>query len=134
MATRIAAIGGLDRQIVVAANVALGAGGHFASGGELVRVGKRKAGAAVIENAVSPGGDGVASGTRRGSGREICGDVIGNIAAESLGAVPSRLVTAQAVGGSQIVVVADVAREAGSRCRRHVSANKSEARGSVVEG
>ncbi len=69
MATGIAAIGGLYRQVVVTADMALGAGGHFASGRELVRVGKRKAGAAVIENAVSPDGDGVASGTGRGSGR-----------------------------------------------------------------
>ncbi len=134
MAAGIAAIGGLYRQVIVAANVTLGASSNFARGRELVRVGKRKAGAAVIKDAVGPRGDGMACGASGSAGGEICGDVVGHIAAESLGAVPSRLVTAQAVGGAERVIVIDVAGNTGSGRGRHVSADESEAGGSVIEG
>lgn len=51
----------------------------------------------------------MAGGALRGG--EACGDVIGNIAAERLGAGPGGLVAAVAigVGGGEVVVVVDVA-------------------------
>ena len=71
----------------------------------------------MIENSIGPRRDGVARRTgRRGRG-EISGDVVGNVPAKGLRAVPCRLVTAQAVSGIQRVVIVDVAGEAGSRRR-----------------
>ena len=133
VATRVAAIRVCGSERVIAADVALGAGGDFACGGHLVRIGEREAGAAVIKNAIGPGGDGMARGAGRGSSGKRRGDVVGNIAAKGLRAEPGRLMTAHAVSGAQGVVVIDVAGDAGSGRWRHMRADKSETCGSVIE-
>lgn len=122
----IAAIVRLDRKSIVAIDVAGGAARGFARRCELVRVGQGKTGAAVVENTVGPYRDGVTRGASGSGLREICRDVIGNISAESLRAVPSRQVTAQTIRGAQRVVVVDVARGAWRRCGGHVRASQSE--------
>ena len=113
--------------------MARGATGGFASGRKLVRVGQRKPGSGVIENTVSPHRDGVTARASRSGRREICRDVIGNISAKSLRAVPGRLVTAQTIRGAQSVVVIDMTCGACCRCWRHVRARQSETGRSVVK-
>ena len=110
--------------------MALRAGGDFARRGQLMRIGKRKAGGAVIEGARGPCGDGMTRGAGRGGSREIRSDVIGHVSAEGLRAGPSRLVAAHAIGGIERVIVVDVALCAG---RGGVGASESETRDAVVE-
>lgn len=131
--TRVAAIIWLNCQIVVAINVASGAGGNFARGCELVRIGKRETCTGVIKNAVRPKGDGVASGASGGSGGEICRNVVRYIAAKRLRAEPCCLVAAHAIRRTQCVIVVDVAGHAGSGRGRHVGARQSEAGRRVIE-
>ena len=72
----------------------LRAGSDLAGGGHLVRVLQGEACRAVIEFAISPGGDGM---TCRAGGcrcREIGGDVIRDIATKRLGFIPVGLMTA----------------------------------------
>ena len=126
----VAAIRGLNGQVVIAAHVALRAGGDFAGGRQLVRVGQRETGGAVIELAVGPGGDGMASGASGRGIREIRGDVVRYVATQCLCAIPRRLVAAHAVRRSEIVVVVGVALRAG---RRGMRANQREARHAVIE-
>ena len=98
VAAGIAAIVGLDGEIVIAADVALRASSDFAGGGHLVRVLQREAGGAVIEFAIGPSGDGVASGAGSRSCREIRSDVIGNVATKRLGFIPVGLMATHAIG------------------------------------
>src|SRR3984893_13181920 len=133
MATRIAAIVGLNVQTVIAADVALRASCDFSGRGHLVGVRQRKTGGAVIELAVSPGSNGVATGTSGGGGREVRSDVIRNVAAERLRLVPIGCVAGEAVRGIQSVIIVDVAGSAGRRRGRHVRADKSEAGDAVIE-
>lgn len=77
----VAAIVRLNRQIVIAINVASRAVGNFARRRKLVRIGERETCGGVIKYAVRPGSDGVASGASRGSGGETSRDVIRYIAA-----------------------------------------------------
>jgi hypothetical protein len=74
-----------------------------------VPVGEQEAGGAVIKNAGSPGGNGMAEGTLCCSGWKSSGDVI-----RQRGALESGLVAAKAVRGFEEVVVADMAGGAGS--------------------
>lgn len=67
----------------------------------------------MIEFAVGPNGDGVASGAGRGSGWEIGSDVIGDVAAKGLRLIPVRSVAGEAIRGIQRIVVVDVAIGAG---------------------
>ena len=134
VAARVAAIIGLDRKSVVAVNMASSAARSLACGSQLVRVGQRETSGAVIELAIGPSGDGVATGAGRCRSREIGGHVIRDVAAETLRFVPVRSVAGQAIGGIQSVVVFDVARYARSGSRRHMRADESEARGAVIKG
>lgn len=111
VAPGVAAIGWLNAESVVAANMALRTGRDLAGRRHLVRVGEREAGGAVIELAVRPSCDGVAGATGGGSLREISSDVIGYVATQSLRAGPCRLVAAHAIGvrGIQRVIVIGVA-------------------------
>ena len=65
MAPRISAVIRLDRQIVIVADVAVGAGRHLARRRHLVRVRQREAGGRVVKIRRQPGNCIVASGTRR---------------------------------------------------------------------
>jgi hypothetical protein len=131
VASGVSAIVGLCSEIVVAAHVAIGTSSDFARGCELMRIGKREAGAGVIEFSVGPGGDGVASGASRSSRREIGCDVIGDVTAESLGLVPVWLMTGETIRGVQRIIVVDVAVGArGSLVRT----NEREAGDAVVKG
>lgn len=110
--------------------MALRTGGDFTRGDELMGIGERKAGGAVIEGACGPCGDGMARGAGRGGGGEIRSDVIGHISADGLRAGPAGLVTAHAIGRVERVIVVDVALRAG---RGGVGASESETRDAVVE-
>jgi hypothetical protein len=70
-------IGG--RQRVVTVHMTLRASGYLARGRHLVRSRESPTGGAVIELAVRPNGDGMATGTSRGRRREIRRDVIRHI-------------------------------------------------------
>ena len=134
VAAGIAAIGGLNGEGKIAVDVARSATGNFAAvGDELVRVGKGETGGAVIEFAVGPSGDGVAGRASCGGGREIRGDVIGNIAAEGLRLVPVGLMAGEAIGGIQRIIVVDVAGSTGRRRGRHVRAGESETGNAMVK-
>lgn len=113
--------------------MALGAGGHFSSGRQLVRVGQRKTRGVVIELAVCPNRDGVACRASRSGGGKIRGDVVRHISAHRLRAVPGRLVATHAIGGRQTVIVADMAGGTRRGRRRHVRANQRKAGDAVVE-
>jgi len=127
VAAGIAAVGRRDLQVVIAVDVAGGAE-HVG-----MAVGESEAGGTVVEYAVCPSGDGVASGTSRSRGRESCRDVIGNVAAEGLCAVPGGQVATHAIGGTQGVIVVDVTGGAGRRRGGHVRAGEREARWGMVE-
>ena len=98
-----------------------------------VPIRQRKTKCCVIEFSVRPGGNGMAGGALGRGTRESGGDVIRNVATEGGGAVPGGEVAAHTVGGTQRVVVVDVARCAGSRRRRHVRSCQRKARDTVVE-
>jgi len=133
VATRIAAIRGLNAEGVITVDMALRASRDLASRGHLVRILQREAGAGVIELAVGPSGDGMATGTGRGGRREIGHHVIRNVAAEGLRALPGRQMATHAIGGIQGVVIVDVAGSAGCRGWRHVRSGQSKARAAVIE-
>lgn len=63
VAAGVAAIVGLRREIVVAANVAVGAGSYFTRGRELMGIGQWETSGAVIEFPIGPYRYGVATGT-----------------------------------------------------------------------
>jgi len=88
VAAGITAIGGLDGQGIVAADVALRAGGNFARRCQLVGVRQGESGTAVVEHAGRPCGNGMAGGTRRSGRWEVGSDVVRDISAQGLGAVP----------------------------------------------
>jgi hypothetical protein len=130
----VAAIIRLNGEGVVSIDVARGATGNFSSiGDKLMRIGQRETGGGVIEFAVGPNGDGVAGRAGGGCCREIGGDVIGNIAAESLCFVPVGCVAGHAVRGVEGVVVADVAGSTGRRSGRHVRSDEGKTGNAVVE-
>lgn len=97
-----------------------------------VRQWKTKRG--VIEFAVCPFRDGMALRASRRGVWETGSDVIRHAATEAWRFVPIGQMTSDAVGRIQRVVIADVARGAGSRRRRHVRAGESEAGNAVIEG
>ena len=109
MAAGIAAIIRLRGEIVVAADMTIGARRNLSGGCQLMGIGEWKSGGGMIKFAVGPGSDGMATGTS-GSGRgEIRSDVIGHIATESLRLVPIGLMACEAISGIQGIVVVDVA-------------------------
>jgi len=79
VATGVAAVGGLNLQIVIVVDVALRAGGDFAGGCHLVRISERETGGAVIESGAPPT-CGVVAGRALRNG-EAGRDVVGNAAA-----------------------------------------------------
>lgn len=123
------AIGGSDLQVVIAVGVALGA----LQRGNCVFASEREAGGGVVENRVGPVGGVMAGGTLRH--REPSGNVIGDIPAQSLCAVPLRQMAGRisAVGGlnGEVVIVVDVTLRAGS-CG--VSAGECESGDGMIEG
>jgi len=133
VAVAVAAVGGLDAQTVVATDVALRALRNLAGGRHLMRVGEREAGGAVIEDAGSPSGDGMATGAGTGGGGEVCGHVVRHIAAHGLRAVPGGLVATHAIGRGETVIVVDVAGSAGRGIGRHVRAGEGKTCNAVVE-
>jgi len=132
VAAGVAAIGGLNLQIIVVVDVALCAGGDFTGRGHLVRIRKRKTGGAVIEGGARPAG-GVVAGGALGHG-EAGGDVIRNASAEGLRAVPLRQVAARIAAVVRLnldrVVVIDVALNAGCG---HMRAGQRKTGHAVVE-
>ena len=100
-------------EAVVVAHVALRASCDLTCRCKLVRTRKRKAGRAMVKFSVRPGGNWVTRRASRGCGREIRGDVIGNVAAQGRRAVPRRLVAAHTIGGGQAVIIVDMALGAG---------------------
>ena len=113
VAARIAAVGRLDAETIVAAHVALRAGADLAGRRHLMRIGQWETSRALIELAVGPGGDGVTRGAGGRSGGEIRRHVIGHVAAQGLRATPRGLVAAHAIGGCQTVIIVNVALRAG---------------------
>jgi len=97
VATRIAAVRGLNAQAIVAAHVALRTGCDFPGRCHLVGVGQRETSRAVIELAICPRGDRVAGGTRGSSSREARGNMVWHVSAERLRTVPRRLVASHAI-------------------------------------
>jgi len=86
VAARIATIRGRNLQIVIVIDVALGASGYLARRSQLVGVRQGKASCAVIESGVGPTRRIVASRALRNW--EACRNVVWNIAAQRLRAVP----------------------------------------------
>lgn len=84
----VTAIRRLNAERVIPADVALGASGHFSGRRQLVGVGEREAGGTVIKFAVCPDRDGMACRASRRAGRKIRGDVVRDIPADRLRAVP----------------------------------------------
>ena len=109
VATRIAAVRGLNAQAIVAAHVALRTGRDFPGRCHLVGVGQRETSRAVIELAICPRGDRVAGGTRGSSGREVRCNMVWHVSAERLRTVPRRLVASHAIRRRQVVIVVGVA-------------------------
>lgn len=97
-----------------------------------VRQWKTKRG--VVKFAVRPFRDGMALRASRGGVGETGGDVIRHAAAEVWRFVPIGQMTSDAVGRIQRVIIADVARRAGSGRRRHVRARESETGDAMIEG
>ena len=116
VALRVATIGGSDLQVVIVVDVALRALQRRRG----VRIRKGEASGGVIEICVRPANGVVARGAL--GHREAGRDVIRNVAAHRLGAVPLRQVAGgiAAIGGLnlQIVIVVDVAGGARKRRRR----------------
>ena len=127
----VSAIRGSGRQIVAAR----GGGVALRALDVGVCVGQREPGGRVIKRGVRPARR-VVTGRALRHG-ETCGDVIRNIAAERLRAVPILQVAGRVAAiirlNRQRVVVADVARGAGSGRGRDVHAGQREAGDAVVE-
>ncbi len=98
-----------------------------------VRTDKRETGCAVIKLSVGPSRDRMARCARSGGCRKACRDVVRNVAAKRGCALPGNLMAAHAIGGIERVIVVDVARSAGSRCRRHVRARQHKTSQAMVE-
>jgi len=128
VATGISAFGGLNREVVVAADMA-GSAGNVG-----VAIGQREANGGVVELAVRPLCYGVATRTGSSGGGESSSDVVGHACAKSLCFVPVGRVAGHAIGGVESVVVTDMAGSARRRVGRHVGARKSEAGHAVIEG
>lgn len=128
VATGIAAIGRSNLQVVVAIDVA-GRAEHVG-----MPIGERKSGGTVVEFAIGPGGDGMASGTSGSCGGESRGEVVGHGAAQSCRFIPVSRMAGYAVGRIQSVVIVDVAGSTGSGRGRLVRADKRETRNAVIEG
>jgi len=129
VAAGVSAVGRRNRQRIVVVDVTLCAGRDFAHWGHLVRIRQREAGGGVIKRRVGPA-------CRVVAGRALrCGearlDVIGDVAAKCLCAVPVRGVATVAIRRGQSVVVIDVARDAGSG---QVRSRQRPTGGSVVKG
>jgi hypothetical protein len=88
VAAGITAIRWLNGKRIIAADMTLSARRHFACRRHLVRIGEGEAGGAMVESARRPSGDGMASRTSSGAGREACGNVVGDIATQGLGTLP----------------------------------------------
>jgi len=80
MATGVAAICGLNRQIVISAYVTLRAGCDLASRSHLMRIRQRETCGSVIELSVGPGGNRMAGRAGAGRRREIRGHVVRYVA------------------------------------------------------
>ena len=105
----------------------------WGSGGNDVSTSQRPARGAVIEFTVGPHRDGVAGRAGRGRSGKVGLDMVGHVSAIRWGEIPRRLVAAQAirVGGTQRVVVANMATDAG---RSGMGANEIEAGGTMAPG
>ena len=79
-------------------------------------IGEWETGGAVVEHAVSPHRDGMATGASRSAGGEVGGHMVGHIAAKRLRLVPIGRMAGHAIGRTQRVVVVDVAGGAGRWC------------------
>ena len=99
VAAGVAAIRRLGGKRVISPDVALGAGGHFSSRGQLVRVGQRESSRTVIKFSVRPHGDRVARRASGCTGREIRGNVVRHVSANRLRGIPRRLMASHAIGG-----------------------------------
>ncbi len=119
-------------EAVIVANVAVRASANLRARGRghLVRAGKSPAGGAVIKCSRVPCRGVMAGGAERA--REARGDVVWNSAAQSCRAVPLVGVATEAgsVGGSQIVIVVDVAIGAG---RGDMGTGERKSGGAVIE-
>jgi len=98
-----------------------------------VAIGQRKAECRVIEFPVSPCRDRMAGSARRRSRWESRRNVVRHISAKCRRTLPGGLVTTHAVRRVQRVIVADMARRARSRRRRHVRSGERKPRHAVVE-
>ena len=127
VAAGITAIGGSDLEVVVVIDVA-GSAEYVG-----VAVGEREPDGRMVELAIGPRSNGMASGASRGSGGETRGDVIGDASAKCLRFVPIGRMAGHALGRTQGVVVVDVAGGAGRRSGRHVRARQRKAGGAVIE-
>jgi hypothetical protein len=81
VAAGVSAIRRLDRQIVVAVEVAICAGRRLAGGRHLVRIHQRETCGAVVKFSVGPRRDRMTTRTSRGCAWECCGHVVRNIPA-----------------------------------------------------
>jgi hypothetical protein len=133
MAAGIAAVCRLDAQRIVVIDVTLRAGRDFPRRGHLVRVCQREASTVVIKRRIRPA-RGVVTGRALGHG-ETRRNVVRDISAESLRAVPLRQVTAGIPAirwcDLQRVVVTDMALRAR---RGDVRTSQGESRHGMVEG
>ena len=96
-------------------------------------IGKRETGRAVIEDARSPSGNGMAGCTLRRGGGKSSRDMVGYVPTHRRGPLEIRLVAAIAIRGFEKVVVVQMAAGAGRRCRRHMRSGQSKARRVVIE-
>lgn len=133
VAVGVAAIGGLGGEAVVTADMTGRAAWNFtAIGNELMRIREREAGAAVIEFAVGPDGDGVAGRAGGWGVREVGSDVIGHVSVgRRIGGVPRGSMATHAVCRLDPVIVIDMAVGAGSGS---MSPNQRKACNAVIKG
>jgi hypothetical protein len=96
-------------------------------------IGKLESGRAVIEDARSPSGNGMAGCTLRRGGRKSSRDMVGYVPTHRRGPLEIRLVAAIAIRGFEKVVVAHMAGGAGRRCRRHMRSGQSKPSLAVIE-
>lgn len=130
VALRVAAIGRLDRQIVVVVDMAIGAGIHFSSGSQLMRIAEREAGGAVIKVRRGPGSCVVArgaSGHRENVGRRG----MRGIGSLLPGGQVALRVAAIGRGNLQVVIIVDMAGCAGNV---GMPVAERETRGAVIKG
>ena len=127
MASGISAIGRRNRQSIVVVDVAQGALHTRMS------VGQRESSRVVVEHSSRPGSNRVASGACRCGSWETGRDVIRHVAANRRGALESSRVATVTIRRIQRVVVAHMARRAGSRRRRHVRAGQSKSCRAVIK-